>query len=1057
MKSTEKEKDHSKKDSAEKQVKSKAATVVVTTCCKEFMKLIILCVASLAAQDYIVRLLLFLQRVVIGGLSEVWTGVLIIIAFLSLAVWLALRLNRNIYVQPKYITCATFVLLFYSYFRWIDNHFVFWTLGNCPVAYMDFIIVPYCVLCFQKFWSLIPQKQNTETGTARKLLRDAPISGEDEDIFGYAPLVKSLLADLRETDVSKRSFSVGIAGQWGVGKSSFLNLVARQVKGNDDILIEFTPRSSRNCNAINDDFFKVLAKSLARYNTDASNVVKKYVHSICTMDADGWLKGIMTVLDTYYDKDTKKQLEEVIEKIGRKIFIIIEDFDRLTAPEMLEVFKIIDRNGNFKNTYFITAYDKEYTNCVLRNYLGYEKSVFTDKYFNYEVALYAHDKNEMNKYVVEYLEKNIELNENDAVSKQDIIKAWNVVAKETISALGTMRNIKRFLNILMSRLQDVINDVNLVDFFRVTLLRYKDIEVYYMLTAGELVLKNELNQSVFSLRSDLSSFFKQRSGGWDGSRNILLKLFPENSDNLPKDYLKIRTVNSFDAYFYGEKKGKLYYSELRKLFTESDEKSALAQMQKMTEVDARSVEEFLISRNMAVLGDWNNLVREIILSFELYKIQSHPLSICDCIVRLISYSAVAEAVKYKIAYSREDYRSSILNLMSSRLCFDYPLELGGIIKMCMDEYRSPNKTKMLHTFREYQEIALACQKYYLLFSYKDDWNLNNALELSDIKQNVNTNDVLLQAKSQLLDYMKKYASSVVKDIYSTTSERQDNEYLVTVRFKASFSPKMFFPVEYYNFDDWIGECVKDHDISTILHKLNASPDNTLSSRIEAGRYKKDDNKLIAQVILQDDLDSAVYEFIIDRLGIDISIIAKAMHKTPEEIRASLKRLYQKHLISEENLKLKDKMEPFEIGDFVKLRNSKFETFFQGKYYKYLDNIFEIRSIRVRNGISTYRLKDINKQLDTDDIEAIPIDGVNDFMIYYTDSKDNPNQYNVEDQAYYLESLAKHQLDGKTYLSLIQDANCKFVHEVQHFLEDKPLNGKLAFDARMKYDVFKTNV
>jgi hypothetical protein len=47
-----------------------------------------------------------------------------------------------------------------------------------------------------------------------------------------------------------------------------------------------------------------------------------------------------------------------------------------------------------------------------------------------------------------------------------------------VAQLGTMRHVKRFLNIFMSRYPKVKNDVDVADFLVLTLLRYKDLTAY---------------------------------------------------------------------------------------------------------------------------------------------------------------------------------------------------------------------------------------------------------------------------------------------------------------------------------------------------------------------------------------------------------------------------------------------------------------------------------------------------------------------------------------------------------------------------------------------------
>ena len=54
----------------------------------------------------------------------------------------------------------------------------------------------------------------------------------------------------------------------------------------------------------------------------------------------------------------KDKINTAIKRLPKRIIVIIEDFDRLLANEIIEVFKLIDGNASFTNLIFITAYDK---------------------------------------------------------------------------------------------------------------------------------------------------------------------------------------------------------------------------------------------------------------------------------------------------------------------------------------------------------------------------------------------------------------------------------------------------------------------------------------------------------------------------------------------------------------------------------------------------------------------------------------------------------------------------------------------------------------------------
>lgn len=407
----------------------------------------------LAEQPYITKLLHFIQTHAIEELSEFWLGCAVVTASTSILVYLHKKTIRNdLYIQHKYLALATFWFLFYLYYRCIDDTFVFWGWvheNHCYLAYTDTLFILYVFLLAKR---IAYERKDCKVLTENTMILDVPIEDAADDFFGYNNMARALLSDLRATDVSKKGFSVGITGQWGIGKSSFLNLFEKQVKDSRDIVVRFYPRSSVDYKQISADFFASLSVELRKYHTGVNKLIGKYVRSLRLLDGDGWIGRSLDTLDYLLDEDDKSLIEATIEEIGRKIFIIIEDLDRLTAKEILEVLKITDRNGNFKNTYFITAYDKKYINSVLRHYLGYdENQIFTDKYFNYEYTLPAHSIFTERQYVRQYLFKHVGFVDQDAINQSELLSAWDSLSSEVIRALGVLRNVKRFLNILMSR------------------------------------------------------------------------------------------------------------------------------------------------------------------------------------------------------------------------------------------------------------------------------------------------------------------------------------------------------------------------------------------------------------------------------------------------------------------------------------------------------------------------------------------------------------------------------------------------------------------------------
>lgn len=115
---------------------------------------------------------------------------------------------------------------------------------------------------------------------------DEPIDEEQKDLFHYSNLAKSLAFSICQKSF-ENSYSIGISSPWGTGKSSFLNLLKKELGEYDNIIIvDFNPRSSANVDCIQADFLSLLASTLAPFHTGMKSAVKDYMEDINVLSSD---------------------------------------------------------------------------------------------------------------------------------------------------------------------------------------------------------------------------------------------------------------------------------------------------------------------------------------------------------------------------------------------------------------------------------------------------------------------------------------------------------------------------------------------------------------------------------------------------------------------------------------------------------------------------------------------------------------------------------------------------------------------------------------------------
>lgn len=959
--------------------------------------------------------------------------------------------NNTFYIQPNYIIISTVLFLCYSYFRFIDDKFQFWGYeysGHCIIAYTDTLYVIFVFILYKRAKY---QRFVDDIKGSFPMLKDCAIENESQDYFGYKQMVDSLFSDLCATDVSKEAFTVGVVGTWGLGKSSFVNLLKKRICESGSILVLFYPRSSMSEQAISTDFFNLLSKELGRFHTGALKIVEKYSKSLRKLEGDGWINKTLDAIEVCSQTNEREKMERVITEIGRKIFVVIDDLDRLTAPEILEILKITDRNGCFKNMYFIVAYDKIYVNSVLQNYLGFKGGdIFTDKYFNYEYSLPAHNYYAEKNFIYEFLKTQVNFLDDDVLNTKDLLRVWNRIGDRVVRYLGLMRHIKRFINILMSRLLVVKNDVVIGDFIWLTLLRYQDLEVYYMLSAGELMISGEQflegDKQMLYLQDEAIKDLEKREHGWVHTVEILKVLFPLKSNpihyDLENDYRRIRSINAFDYYFYDEYKGKLYYNDLRKLFV-LPENEAVQSAKTMFNTDQDSLILYLQSRSIKRLITKQNLKRLIVLLVDLNNYTKRMLSIDAAFGRYWGQEFLKESLNEKMFASKIECKKWLLAIFK-RYIAKYPIEIGGAAVSFLKEI-DEHPGSLIFTKDELITIALLGQRSYFNQYGMNGWNIQIAFQLSDIKSSEKRPYKFVKSASKsLIEFMTNHSVKIVANVIKITIGGFNEDRYSALTFYDWFVPTAIFEAP-DSFEKWIEREINDTSTKYVLKKIYSGNHGITGITLNApllGNEHIDFDKIASMLHQQEnqELDTKLLDVLTKSVGMDVAMLCARLKENPDNIKESLKRLCKKKLCNEFYASLKDQMEPLQNGDFIKLKDAKYKDIEDSLLFKV--NVFRIKHIDEKK--KEIELVNIDDKIPLDNIEAIPIDGKHDLRIYYDPiiaasivGKNDPLPIHSTDYRYYLEHFKNNSIENEgTMYDELKRNNFQFVHEVQHWLRKK---------------------
>lgn len=1021
---------------------------------------------------YILLFLLFRQQItdLLWDANQKWlancdetVGGILILGLTVVVVWKLLERYKNCLFGHHLLSGWLFGLFLYLYFR-CDTTFNLWGIDIKGTDYrLPYLGISYVLLTLIALGQQI--YANTRSGKLAKnqedssnILRDDPIKKSKDDLLGYTTIVQSILLDIKGVDLKEKSFSVGITGEWGMGKSSLFNIFKEELdKQGDAIVYFFNPRSSASIENIQQDFFDGFAEVLSPYHSGVHRAMGRYQDALQIAD-DNWFTRLVSAFSSWSTKVWMGRMNDIIKETGRRIYVFIDDLDRLTASEILEVMKLIDRNGRFVNTIFITAYDKTYVNTVLRRYLKTGKtSDFTDKYFSYEISLPVQKTEDLEKFARRQIEKSMVFDKGDVISDVELLKQWGEVSEKAVESLRTLRHVKRYINILLTRYEKVKDDVNFKDFAYLTLLRYKDIQVYHAIVEGKLLQQgNNLtgdSQQQYYLKSDYEEELK-KIAQWDGSGGILCELFKKVDEVDPQMvscYHRLRHVNSFANYYYDYQKGEIYYRDLIKLYQVETDDEAFSLMKDLLGYDEvkrtcsaeryQSVEDFLLLRPLKVFGSWRDVKRLVMLLPCLIKYSWRSVDVETFITTLMFKQTAKELADRDIAGTEDEYQIELEAAIEEALQ-KFPLQMGYVL-ILINNGLNENMGKVTDIMISQNTIIgwlEWCQKLYIqeIGNQDDKETLAKVTELSKIFRNKGDKQVTKSAQAEFVSYITAHAK-VYADFICLIYRQQPLEQIMAVCYNHQyFMPDYFFPYDGMSFSDWIKENVANNGLKNILLYLDSNKTHIVNVDLKAeekGVLESNYDAVwrIFQRQNEESEENAVMKAMNNHIALSISLISQETQLSKETVRRVLQRLMNKKLMEKRISNMADDIPPFEQGDFVSVKEN--PTKQKDESIKALSvGVYKIATIKG----GKVRLAGVGGDVQLEFLEAVPIDGVHDRNIYYDpDVAESDGSVSHSPDIYYMHSFeSMFDNDGKSYSEIVKERSYHFVHEIQHWLHEE---------------------
>ena len=498
-------------------------------------------------------------------------------------VWCGYKLKNN-WQKYRYSDILIATLVFYVittlYYRFIYNGYDYVPL-LWKVTYVDVLWGLAIAFVIESLINKKKVKGGAPGRTESSILLDYPIETPEEDKFDYYTEAKHIADTLSKLPEDK-AVSVAVLSPWGYGKTSFVNLIKYAIKHGDNdkplfdhVIIEFNPRQSKDVSSIQEDFFKALIETIPNEFAIRSKV-SDYLENIGIQEIHPIAKIFTGIIKRSKD-DVTRDVNSALDSLGKRLVVFIDDFDRLTGVEIIEVLKLIDKNAAFRHTVFITAYDENAVSNALKNYEGDNGIAYIDKFFTLRFHLPLRSEHSVVDSVYQTLKEKVN-------GGDDLLPIMNKRYWIVAECVRSLRDVKNFCNMfLMDYVFTAKLNVDFEEYLLLELMKFRYYEDYCNLYKKVYVENCSLFQNadaLYSLKAQYSTGKQGNESEGELPRSIRIlrcifanhKSFDDHGFSTEKpQYPSVQYVRYFDMYFTNRGYGHVQAVRLESIFTMSND------------------------------------------------------------------------------------------------------------------------------------------------------------------------------------------------------------------------------------------------------------------------------------------------------------------------------------------------------------------------------------------------------------------------------------------------------------------------------------------------------
>jgi predicted KAP-like P-loop ATPase len=316
--------------------------------------------------------------------------------------------------------------------------------------------------------------QSQSVRKAPTTIADNPIRSAEADALGRDRSAQVFAVQVLSLDASE-GVVVGVLGAWGSGKTSFMNLACTHLESAGIPVVSFNPWMFSGADQLVDAFFVEIAAQLKLRPelADVGDDLDEYGEAFSDL---GWLPLLGPWIER--GRATAKLVAKILQRRkegigGRRIklwkklsvlekplVVVLDDIDRLTTPEIRDIFKLVRLTANFPNVIYIVAFDRTRVESALAEE-GVPGRAYLEKILQVVLDLPAVPNQVLNTQILKAVNDALAEIENTGPFNE---RAWPDIFTEIIRPVITnMRDVRRYAAAIQGTVRDLEGQVALAD------------------------------------------------------------------------------------------------------------------------------------------------------------------------------------------------------------------------------------------------------------------------------------------------------------------------------------------------------------------------------------------------------------------------------------------------------------------------------------------------------------------------------------------------------------------------------------------------------------------